>query len=111
MVTLQELQEQNRKLRAQLEAKQELIKIQQERNRLLKENKNLQFASKYGGLVRVGSSIGRGISKGATKVGKGLGKGFVAWGRKLQEAERREQMAQRKIKKVRKIKVRKKKKR
>lgn len=89
MPTLTELKRQNEILRHQLQARKEMIDIGRERNKLLKENKALKFVSKHPRLVSFASPT--------AKLGTRFGKGLVKWANKVAEAERREQMAKRRM--------------
>ena len=108
MATLEEIRRKNRELRAQIQAKDEIMKIGQERSRLLKEQKILLRAKKMSPekLARQ-----KRIAEKLIKVAKSTKRGFLKWGQRLVEAERREQEARKKATQRKRKKSPKKKKR
>lgn len=100
MPTLEELKRENAKLRAEAEGKRELIKLGEERNRLLRENKNLMRQAKFGKEIEVGKAIGRATAK----IGKTFGRGFLIIAKNIAEAEKKEQELRRKMRRMRRIK-------
>ena len=106
MATLEELQQQNKKLKAEIEAKRELTEIQRKRENLIKENKRLLRQAKFGKQIKFAKGVGKGLGRVSLKVGKAL----VKHAKKIAEADDREQRARRKVKRttVKKRKVRKK---
>lgn len=93
MATLEEIKRKNALLRAQIQSKKEIMKIGQERSRLLKEQKLLLRVSKMSP-----EKIARQkrIAEKLIKVAKSTKRGFFKWGQRLVEAERREQEARKK---------------
>jgi len=55
MATLKELREENRKLKARKEAQEEMLKIQEERKKLARENFQLRHRRKLGVIKKAGS--------------------------------------------------------
>jgi lysozyme family protein len=94
--TIQELKRENERLKNQVQAKKELIDIQKERNRLLKENKALVAYGKHPQFYEGAKHLG----KTSLRFGKIAGKGFMSWAKKVAEADRRSQIAQRKMQTV-----------
>lgn len=95
MATLKQLQKQNAKLREAQRKIGELRKLQDERLRLIRENKQLAFQAKYPKAVATSQRIVNTTAKFGVKAFKGIQK----YGRRLAEAEKREQARNRVLKK------------
>lgn len=93
MTTLEELKRQNEKLRNQLEARKEIEKISQERNKLLRENRALLLKKKYPRLVSSVGKFGKFTKTSGIKVGKGL----LRIAKNIEAMERRESKISRKV--------------
>jgi len=93
MATLEEIKRKNERLRANIQAKKEIMQIGQERSRLLKEKALLLRVSKMSP-----EKIARQkrIAEKLIKVAKSTKRGFLKWGQRLVEAEKREKEARRK---------------
>lgn len=89
MGTLEELKKQNQRLKNQIQAKKEMLEIGRARNKLLKENKALRFASKHGGLISFANTSAR--------IGGKIGKGFVKWAKMIAEKEEKEEMMKKRM--------------
>jgi len=55
MATLEELREENRKLKARKEAQEEMLKIEEERKKLARENFQLRHSRKLNAIKKAGS--------------------------------------------------------
>lgn len=106
MATLKQLQARNKKLRKVQVELNEIEKTNQEIARLTRENKQLAFRAKH----PKAAATSRRIVKTTAKFGVKAFKGLQRYGRRLAEAERREQARNRTLKRqVKKTKTRKKK--
>ena len=75
METIEELKEKNRKLKLEL-------KIKEERDKLISENKRLMRQERYGGVIKVASQTGRGMKT----IGEDIGRGISMW---MKEAKKK----------------------
>lgn len=100
MDTLEKLKRENALLRNKLAAKKELISIQQERNKILKQNKALAKILKHPKRYAFIESVG----KSSVKTGKKLGRGFYKFAETLYEADQRKKKRRSPIKKKSRIK-------
>jgi len=94
MTTLKELQEQNEKLRKEIHAKNELVRLKRQENKLLKENKRLLRQTKY----PIATSVGRTFGKESKRIGINIGKGLINLGNKIAENQRRVAIQEKKMK-------------
>jgi len=101
MSTLNELKKQNEKLRNQLKARAELEEIGRERNKLMKENKNLLFAMKHKGLLSSAKKLSSFGQKSGV-IGKKVGIGIWKKLRELEKTRLRNEALQRKLSRRRK---------
>lgn len=119
MASLQELQKENERLRNMQSKLREMQKNNEDRKRLLKENKQISRDIKFGKHIRLGKSVGRGLAqvgkqtgKEFLKVGKGAVKGLQAYANFLAAQEMKQRSINRRLRSVKKaIKKRKKRKR
>lgn len=86
--SLAELQRENERLRNQIKAKEEMIKLSRQRNALARENRSLIREMKYGGAYKFGRKAG--------EVGKKLGKGLLTIAKNIEASQRKEDMLRRK---------------
>jgi hypothetical protein len=91
---LKKLQQENAKLRAAQQKLDKIKRLQEERARLLKENKQLSFRVKHGRAV----DISQKVAGTTTKFGKSAFRGLQKLGQRLAEAERREKAYNKKLK-------------
>ncbi len=88
MATLQELKKRNEQLKNQLKSQQETEAIGRERNRLLRENTILLRQRRFPGTTKFVRKFGDQFMKKTTQIGRSL----VKIARKIDEAERKEEM-------------------
>ena len=98
MVTLKQLRRENERLRKVQTKINQMRRMNEERARLIKENKQLAFRTKHPVAVATTQKFVNTTAKFGTKAWSGIQK----WGQRLAEAERREQMRQRKLKSMKK---------
>lgn len=115
MVSLEKLKRENQRLKAESKrklerlnnvnkAQKEIISIGKQREKLIRENKALKFAKKHPRALRAGKAFIRGSDKFAvegTKVAKKFGRGLVILSKRIEEANRREKAALKKLEKAR----------
>ncbi len=90
--TIEELKKENEELRKNIKSKQDLIAIGREKSKLIRENKALKIYSKHGSAIEAGAKFGR----TSAKIGKVVGKSLWNLAKRINEAEKREEIARRK---------------
>lgn len=98
--SLKKLQAENKKLQEKISSKSELLKLEQERVRLSRQNKVLLKQLKRSPTDKaVRRTLGN-VGKGAFIVGKSIGRGLIRYGRFLDERQQQLEGRSRKLKKV-----------
>ena len=109
MVTLKELQRENKRLREMQNKLDNIKKSNEDRRKLLKENKRLSREIKFGKSIgiardvgRVAHGVGKSVGRGLFRVGKGAVKGLQSYANFLAEQEARQRKVNRKLKTAKK---------
>ena len=104
MATIEQLQRENKRLKAMQENIQEMKKIQEQRMALARENKILSKRLKHGGGSGIGKKIGLSFGKGLAKAGKSTFRGLQKYANFLEEQERKQKLLNKKLKTIKRRK-------
>lgn len=86
--SIAEIMAENKRLRSKIESKREILAVRQEKNKLLREQKAILRDLKYGRAMKFGKEVG----KTSLGMGKRIGKGLFEIAKRIDAAERREEM-------------------
>ena len=113
MVTLKQIQKENVRLRKMQSKLREIEKNNQDRKKLLLENKQLARRIKFGKQLAVGrkvsriaGAVGKSTGRGLAKTGKGAFRGLQRYANFLDEQEKKQRSVNRKLKSVKRKKRR-----
>jgi len=113
MVNLKQLQRENQRLRGMQRKLRDIEKNNEDRVKLLRENKMLARNIKFDKSLKIGrraskiaKDVGKPIGRGVVKAGIGAFKGLQRYANFLAEQERRQKSLNRKLKSARKSKRR-----
>ena len=90
----------NQKLQAQVEAKRELLKLEQDRLNLSRQNKQLIKEISRSPREKAARGVLKDFRKGAFVAGKSIGKGLINYGRFLDKQQKQNKRRSRTLKKT-----------